>query len=443
MTEAPRRPGGGLMGDLGAYNANPLAFMAQTAHEYGEVVPLRFGPLRAVLLTNPGAIEAVLIGQQRNFRKAAGVRRLRTLLGNGLLLSEGDFWLKQRRMMQPAFHRAAVARYGEVMVRRTQAMLDGWQPGAAIDAVDELRALTLGIAVEALFGTLVDEDEIRLVRSALATADAQLQTRVSSLLMYVPDWVPTPGNRRMNAAIARLDGVVGRIINARRERPDDADDLLSLLMAASDEGARMSDRQLRDEALTLLVAGHETTALTLAWVLYLIASDPDVDEILRAELSTVLEGRPPMVDDIQNLGFAQHVVWETTRLYPAGYVTVREALGDVDVDGHPIRRGTIVLLPQWVMHRDQRYFDDPGAFRPQRWADGLSDRLPRGAYFPFGMGPRQCIGAAFAMQEAVLVLAAIRQRFRLESVSTEKVSAIPTVALQPDRPIQLRALPQS
>jgi cytochrome P450 len=431
------------MGNLRAYNADPLDFMTQTAREFGDVVPLRFGPVRAVLLTNPAAIEAVLIGQQRSFRKAAGVRRLRTLLGNGLVLSEGDFWLKQRRMMQPAFHRAAVARYGEVMVRRTEAMLDRWQPGAKIDTVDELRALTLEIAVEALFGTQIDEDEIPLLRSALATADAQLQTRVSSLLMYVPDWVPTPGNRRMNAAIARLDGVVGRIISARRERPNGGSDLLSLLMVASDEGARMSDRQLRDEVLTLLVAGHETTALTLAWVLYLIARDPDVDEILRAEVSTVLEGRPPLVEDIQNLRFAQYVVWETTRLFPAGYVTAREALHDVEVEGYPIRRGTIVIMPQWVMHRDPRYFDDPDAFRPQRWADGLIDRLPRGAYFPFGMGPRQCIGAAFAMQEAVLVLAAICQRFRLESVSSEKIGPIPTVALQPDNPIQLRTLLQS
>jgi cytochrome P450 len=431
------------MGDLGAYNADPLGFMTHTARDYGEVVPLRFGPMRAVMLTNPMAIEAVLIAQQRSFRKAAGVRRLRTLLGNGLVLSEGDFWLKQRRMMQPAFHRAVVTRYGDVMVRRTQAMLDRWQPGATIDAVDALRSVTLEIAVEALFGTQIDEREIHLVRSALATADAQLQTRVSSVLMFLPDWVPTPGNRRMNAAIAQLDRLVGRIIDARRDRPDGRDDLLSLLMAAIDEGSQMSDRQLRDEALTLLVAGHETTALTLAWALYLIALDAHADEGLHAEVSTVLDGRSPAVEDVQDLQFAQHLVWETTRLYPAGYVTVREALRDVDVNGYFIRRGTIVLLPQWVMQRDPRYFDDPDAFRPQRWADGLSDRLPRGAYFPFGMGPRQCIGAAFAMQEAVLVLAAIRRRFRWELVSSENVRAVPAVALQPDRPIRLRTLPQA
>lgn len=444
MTKAIRRPSGSrLMGDLGAYNADPLGFMAHTAREYGEVVPLRFGPMRAVLLTNPSAIEAVLIGQHRSFRKAAGVRRLSTLLGNGLLLSEGDFWLKQRRMMQPAFHRAAVTRYGEVMNRRTQAMLHGWQAGATIDAADELRALTLRIAVETLFGTQIDEGDVRIVRSALATADAQLQTRVSSLLMFLPDWVPTPGNRRMNAAIARLDRLVALLIDERRQRPNRGEDLLSMLLAADDDGARMSDRQLRDEALTLLVAGHETTALTLVWALYLIARDAHADDLLHAEVLTVLKGRPPETQDIEDLMFAQHVVWETTRLYPAGYVTVREALSDVEVEGHPIRRGSIVLLPQWVMHRDARYFDDPDAFRPQRWADGLSNSLPRGAYFPFGMGPRQCIGAAFAMQEAVLVLAAIRQRFRLEMVSPEDVRAVPTVALQPDRPIRLRTLPQA
>jgi cytochrome P450 len=322
-------------------------------------------------------------------------------------------------------------------------MLHGWQVGATIDAADELRALTLRIAVETLFGTQIDEGDVRIVRSALATADAQLQTRVSSLLMFLPDWVPTPGNRRMNAAIARLDRLVARLIDERRQRPNRGEDLLSMLLAADDDGARMSDRQLRDEALTLLVAGHETTALTLVWALYLIARDAHADDLLHAEVLTVLKGRPPETRDIEDLMFAQHVVWETTRLYPAGYVTVREALSDVEVEGHPIRRGSIVLLPQWVMHRDARYFDDPDAFRPQRWADGLSNSLPRGAYFPFGMGPRQCIGAAFAMQEAVLVLAAIRQRFRLEVVSPEDVRAVPTVALQPDRPIRLRTLPQA
>jgi cytochrome P450 len=442
MTEESRRPTGSrLMGDLSAYNADPLGFMANTARSYGEVVPLRFGPQRAVMLTDPTAIEVVLIRQHASFRKAAGVRRLRTLLGNGLVLSEGDFWLKQRRMMQPAFHRAAVARYGEVMQRRTQAMLDGWEAGATIDAVEQLRALTLGIAVESLFGAQISEDEIRLVGSALATADAQLQTRVSSLLMFLPDWVPTPGNRRMNRAIAQLDRLVGRIIEAGRERPDERDDLLSLLMRATDDGAGMSDRQLRDEALTLLVAGHETTALTLAWALYLIARDAGADQILHAELSTILDGRPSRVDDIERLTFTRHIVSETTRLYPVGYVTVREALRDVEVNGQPIRRGTVVILPQWVMHRDSRYFDEPEDFRPQRWAEGLGERLPRGAYFPFGMGPRQCIGAAFATQEAVLALASIRQRFRLELVSSDDIHAVPTVTLQPDRPIRLRTWP--
>ncbi len=427
-----------LFGSLREYNTDPLAFVTHVSQQYGDVVPLRLGPLKAVLPSDAAAIESVLVTQNRAFRKARGVRRLRSLLGNGIVISEGEPWLRQRRLMQPAFHRASVARYADTMVRRTTRALDRWHHGQTLNITSELRRLTLEIAAETLFGADVSEDDVRLVGESLEVAGAQLQTRVSSILMFLPDWVPTPGNRRMHAAIARLDQLVYRLIEDRRRSPGERDDLLALLLDESDrDGAGMSDRQLRDEVITLLVAGHETTALTLTWAFYLLARHPQADARLAQELASVLDRRQPILQDLTRLPFTEHVISETLRLYPAGYLTAREALRDVEVDGYCIRKGTLVLISQWARHRDPRVFEDADSFRPQRWADGLAKRLPRGDYFPFGMGPRQCIGASFAMLESVLVLAAVRQRFRLAPTFDDEALPVPVLTLQPDRPILL------
>ncbi|MEX2546930.1 MAG: cytochrome P450 [Chloroflexota bacterium] len=432
-------PGHWLLGNLPAYNANPLGFVS-AAGQYPGIVPLRMGPLRAVLLNDPQAIEAVLVDKNHSFHKARGVRRLRTLLGEGVLLTEGEFWLRERRLMQPAFHRASVARYADTMVARTTAMADRWSDTDVIDLVPEMRRLTLEIAAQSLFGTDLTDEEIRLVGDSLDTAGAQLQTRVSSLLMFVPDWLPTPGNRRMNSAIDRLDQVVYRIIQSRRKSTQKHDDLLSLLMAETDEhGTRMSDKQLRDEVITLLVAGHETTALTLTWALYLLARHPVADAKLAAELNGVLEiGRPPTPDDLPRLPYMAQIISEVLRLYPAGYITAREAIEDVEIGGHPIRKGAIVLMSQWARQRDAKAFPEPDAFTPERWIGGFERELRRGDYFPFGMGPRQCMGASFANLELALAVATLRRRFSFETTSSEEVKAVPIVALHPDRPIRLR-----
>ncbi len=297
--------GSRLLGNMGSYNADPLAFMTDTARRYGDIVPLRFGPIRAILLSDPRDIESVLVEHSKSFHKSRGTHRLATLLGNGIFLSEGDYWLRHRRLMQPAFHRAAVERYGEIMIRRIAGALERWSSLDVLDVVRETRRLALEIATETLFGNDVSEQEARAIGSAIEVAAAQLQTRVSSLKMYVPDWVPTAGNRRMNAAIDEIDRLVFRIINDRRGRPGERGDLLALLLSESDqEDGGMTDRELRDEVVTLLVAGHETTALTLAWAIYEIAVHPEVGDALRTETDEVLEGRAPTAGDIQRLPVA-------------------------------------------------------------------------------------------------------------------------------------------
>jgi cytochrome P450 len=442
-TESGSGPRGSwLFGNMPAYNADPLAFMADTARRYGDFVPLRLGPIRGVLLSNPKHIESVLVEHPRSFHKSRGVHRLSTLLGNGIFIAEGEEWLEHRRLMQPAFTKNAVNRYSEVMVRRTVAALDRWADKTDIDVVLEARRLALEIAAECLFGNDVSEAEADEIRHAIEDAGVQLQTRVSSFKMFIPDWVPTAGNRRMNAGIRRLDQIVYRIIEQRRRQPTDRSDLLALLLAASDgdgSGGRMTDRELRDEVITLLVAGHETTALTLAWALFEIARHAGVDAALAAEVEQVIGGqRAPTHEDLPNLPVTLSIVNETLRLYPAGYLTARECIEDVEIGGHRISKGTLVLMSQWEQQRDPTVFEDADEFRPDRWSGGLHKELERGDFFPFGMGPRMCIGGSFANLELMLLVPMIRQRFRLQPTSTDQPRPVPIVTLNPDRPIRLR-----
>ena len=335
-------PGGRLFGNMTEYNADPLAFMTRAAREYGDFVPLRLGPIHGVLLSNPRDIESVLVEQARSFHKSRGLRRLSTLLGNGIFISEDDYWLRHRRLMQPAFSKSSVERYEGAMVRRGQAALERWVGRDEIDVVLEARRLTLEIAAESLFGNDISEAEATEVRQAVEAAGTQLQTRVSSLKMFIPDWVPTPGNLRMNAGIRRLDEIVYRIIDQRRKQPTDTTDLLALLLAASEgEGAgRWSDKELRDEVVTLLLAGHETTALTLAWALFEVARHPAVDAALAEEVARVLgPTRPPTHADLPNLPLTANIINETLRLYPPAYLTARECIEDVEIGGHQISKG--------------------------------------------------------------------------------------------------------
>ena len=296
-------PGGPFFGNMPEYNADPLAFMTRAAREYGDFVPLRLGPIRGVLLSNPKDVESVLVEHARSFHKSRGLHRLSTLLGNGIFISEDNYWLRHRRSMQPAFSKSSVERYEGTMVRRAQSALQRWAGRDAIDVVLEARRLTLEIAAESLFGNDISEAEAIEIREAVEVAGTQLQTRVSSFKMFIPDWVPTPGNVRMNAGIRRLDEIVYGIIEQRRRQPTDANDVLSLLLVASDgDDGAWTDRELRDEVVTLLLAGHETTALTLAWALFEVARHPDVDRALANEVVQALgPTRPPSHMDMAAL----------------------------------------------------------------------------------------------------------------------------------------------
>jgi cytochrome P450 len=428
-----------LTGEMGEFRRDPLDLLERLARDQGDFAHLRFGLNRGFLLSHPSMVEEVLVTHNQYFRKSPGTRRLGSLLGHGLLSSDGQAWLRKRRLTQPAFHRERVAAAGEVMVDYSRRLLDTWQPGAEFDVQQHMMELTLQIACKTLFGADVAED-VEIVRQATTVVSDHFLSRLTSLLFLMPDSVPTPGNQRYMAAVRELDRLVYRIIE--QHAADDRDDsLLSMLLAAraTEDGAGLSDHEIRDEVMTFFLAGHETTALALTWALYLLAKAPHTRERLYREIEDVLDGRPPTVEDVGRLPFTRAVVDEALRIYPPAYLQGREALRDCTIGGHHIKRGMTLIVSQWVIHRDPRFWDQPNEFVPERWLDGtLVKRLPRFAYFPFGGGQRQCIGSGFAQLEAVLILACVAQRAALDLVSDEPVATRPLITLRPKYGIRMR-----
>jgi cytochrome P450 len=341
-------------------------------------------------------------------------------------------------MIQPAFHKERIAGYGRVMVDFTERMLDDWKDGEARELHRDLMGLTLEIVAKVLFDADVKRD-IAAVESALDDALAAVALRFRRPFP-IPDWIPIPSNVRYNRSVRRVDELVYRFIREHEARgTETGTDLLSALMnARTEDGRPMPRAQIRDEAVTLVLAGHETTALTLSWTFALLSRHPEAAKRLGAELDQALGDRPPTVADLPRLRYAEHVVMESMRLYPPAYVIGREALADCEIGGWPVPAGTTLFTVPWVMHSDPRWFDDPEAFRPERWVDGLAERLPRFAYFPFGGGPRLCVGNRFAMMEAVLILAAVARRFHVELEPDHMPSPFPTITLRPQEGVRVR-----
>lgn len=430
----PGPKGTWIGGNLPEFRRDRLAFFERCARDYGDFVSLRFGPRRILLVSDPTAIEQVLVTENQNFIKHFALRFNNLVLGKGLLTSEGDFWLRQRRLIQPVFQRQRIAGYGDTMVQYTQAMLDEWQPGREVEVLEEMMQLTLRIAAKVMFDadvTGVGRD----VGDAIHVAQECFTARFNATIP-IPARIPTPRNVRLWKAVRRLDEIIYGFIKQRSQTGLERDDLLSrLLQAREADGERMTDRQVRDEAMTLFLAGHETTALTLAWAWYCLATNPVEDEKLVAEVREVLGGRPPTVADLPRLRHTERIVQETMRLYSPAYVIGREALGDCVLGGYPVPRGMTIMMSQWVVHRDPRLWDRADEFLPDRWVDGLQG-LPKYAYFPFGGGPRLCIGNTFAMMETVLVLAAMAQRYRFTLVEGHPVIPYPTFTLRPQKGIK-------
>ena len=438
-TRPPGPPGHLLVGNLPEFGRDILGYLTGCARTYGDVVSLRLGAWPTLLVSRADLIEEVLAVRYASFRKHSFFfRHVTAIFGNGLLTSEGDFWLRQRRLAAPAFHRERVAAYGEVMVALTGRHLEGWTDGERRDVHREMMALTVQIAARTLFGAEVPQDVVGEVGRAFDVVVEEIAARFRRPFR-IPDAVPTPGNLRYTRNVRRLDRLVYAMIAERRRTGADHGDLLSMLLRVQDDdGTTMTPEQLRDEVITLFLAGHETTALTLSWTFYLLSRHPDACAALEAEADAVLAGRSPGAADLFRLPFTEAVVSEALRLYPPAYVLGREAAEDTEIGGFPAPRGTTVFMSPWVVHRDPRYFEDPEAFRPQRWLDGLAKRLPRCAYLPFGGGPRLCIGQSFAMMEAVLLLATVCQRFRLTLEPDQPITPFASITLRPEGGVWMR-----
>ena len=432
MPTGPR--GGRLMGNMREFNSDSLGFVERCAREFGDVVPTRFLYVPALFLFHPDHVEYVLATGSKNFIKAASLRSpfFRRLVGNGLVTSEGDFWRRQRRLAQPAFHRDRVEAYARTMVAYAERMLAGWSDGRTLDAHEEMMALTRVVVAQTLFSTDVSADS-REIGDALGRLVRPFASQ-ATLKWILDNRLPTPAHLRFNRDVRKIDRFVYRLIEERRASGEDTGDLLSMLLAAQDEdGSGMSDRQLRDELMTIFLAGHETTAVALTWAWYLLAQNPEAEAKLAAELEEVLGGRAPTVEDLPRLRYADWVVKESMRLYPPVWAVGRECVRECEVGGQRVSKGTQVFGFQWVIQRDPRWFADPLAFRPERWGEESVSHLPKFAYFPFGGGPRLCIGNYFATMEAVLILSTIARRFRLRLVPDHAVEVLPALSLRPKR----------
>ncbi|HYG66500.1 MAG TPA: cytochrome P450 [Anaeromyxobacteraceae bacterium] len=444
-TEPParRRRGWPLLGDLAAIRRDPLAFFARVARE-GDLVPLRLGR-ELLLLNHPDHVQRVLHDNAGNYRKSFLYRRIEPLVGKGLLTAEGADWKRKRRLAQPAFHRERLGSFVAIMAAHTGAMLERWDAaaarGAPVDVSAEMMRLTLGIVGHALFGQdLLGEADT--AGRALTTALRITNDRFFSAV-YLPPWVPTPTNLRFARAKRVLDALVERLVAARRGGAP-REDLLGMLMAARDDesGEGLTDAELRDEVMTMVLAGHETTANALGWALHLLGGAPDVDARVHAQAAEVLGGRAAALADLPRLELVARVNQESMRLFPPAWVFGREAIEADRFGDLPVPAGQPVTICTWTLHRDPRFFGDPGRFDPDRFLPERSASRPRFAYVPFAAGPRMCIGHAFATMEMTVALAMIANRYRLEPVPGRPVEPEASVTLRPRSGIWMRLVPR-
>ena len=419
-------PGGHFL----AFRRDPLTFFTNTARTYGDVARWSFGSQPVYLVSHPDSIEDILVTSAKKFTKGIALQRAKRLLGEGLLTSEGQMHLRQRRTIQPLFHRQQVQQFAQAMVRHAVRWRDTVKDGATIDVTAEMGALTLAIVGETLFSTNVESDA-REVREALHDA---VQSFAYAVLPRVEllEKLPFGPFVKVRKARARLDRIILRVIAERRTNAQAGHDLVSMLLAARDpenpSEPGMSDQQIRDEAMTIFLAGHETTANAMAWTWHLLGTHPEAETKLHEEIERVLGGRAPAVDAVPKLEYARAVIAESMRLFPPAWTMGRRAIEPHVIGGYEVERYALVLNSQWVVHRDPRWWPNAEAFRPERWLMPDPAR-PKYAYFPFGGGNRVCIGESFAWTEAILLLATIAQQWRFTPVTAP--TAEPRITLRP------------
>ncbi|TMD62959.1 MAG: cytochrome P450 [Chloroflexi bacterium] len=420
-----------VVGNALQFQRDPLAFMRRTQQQFGRMAHLRLGNETVVTFFRPEHVRYFLMEHPRNFIKPnlGNGANLKAFLGDGLLTTDGEFHRKQRRLVQPAFHKKRVEGYADVMVQFTQEMLETWQAGAEIDMAQSMQQLTLRIILKSLFNI---DSPAQATTLGYAFNDMINNTRRRfSTLAKLERRLPLEKNRRREAGERTIDDFVYALIKQHRAEGQDVGDVLSMLLDAQDEGNTMTDKQVHDQVLTFVAAGHETAQNTLSWTFYLLSQHPTVYKKLLAELQMVLAGRTPTVADLAKLPYLEWVINESWRYYPPAWLQGRRALEAFDLDGYHFPANTVALLSQWVTHNLPDIWGDPANFRPERWDPSSGQKVPQGAYFPFGGGPRMCIGMPFAEMETKLLVASILQRFTPRLVPGFPAVPQPRVTLRP------------
>ena len=418
---------------------NPLLFLQDLA-SLGDLSRLQTGPLPPLFMINhPDLFKEVLVTKNDSFIKGRGVQLAKMLLGEGLVTNEFESHRKQRKLVLPAFHHSKLHYYGGVMAQITARHAESWRHNRIIIAEEEMVKITLGIVAETLFGTKVGSMESATISKALIDfqeAFVKIVNPFTEILMKLP----LPETRRIKKSKKVVDDSIYRIINEHRQDPDKYQDLLSMLLSAQDEetGAGMSDEQVRDEAITLFIAGHETTAVALTWAWHLIGQHPEVDQRLYEEVQEVTGGRIPAFADIPRLTYVRQVISEVLRLYPPAWILTREAINDVTIGGHVIPRGATIDMCPYLLHRDERFWDDPDQFDPDRFSPERKGSIAKFNYLPFGSGVRGCIGEQFAWTEAILIMATLVQNWKFHLIEKKPLGIKPFLTLHPDRAYPLR-----
>lgn len=430
--DTPPGPSGyPIIGNTVQWARDPRSFRERCADQYGSVVNYEILGMDAYMLTDPTAIERVLAQDSELFSKRSSRNgHLTELVGSGLLTSEGDLWQQQREAIEPAFYMDHIQNYIEVIVRRTKEQIADWDPGSVLDMDEEMRRLTLNILVETMFGPEIDA-EARGFHEAAEDIGTPFAPKNQPITFLAPDWAPIPFLRRKRQAIEHIDEQIYDIVSSRRQSDKVRDDLVSMLI---DADADMSDEQIRDEMVTFLFAGHETTAVALTYIWHLLSQAPEVASHLHTEIDSLTANELPSIQEISSLDYTEKVVKEAMRLYPPIHEIRRTPDKDVKINGYAIPEGALITLPTWVMHHDERFWNDPEAFHPSRWEKD-TDR-PDFAYFPFGGGHRRCLGQQFAMTEAQLILATIAREFTFKRQYDDFPLAA-SVTLYPKNPVTM------
>jgi cytochrome P450 len=415
-----------------------MPFYLDLWHRHGNYIRKKMGPLQSYMITHPEHVRHVLVKNVENYTKGVTMAKLKAIMGNGLFVSEGDLWLRQRRLMQPLFTPRGVTRYTDLMVNVAQEMVERWSPENPVPVNAEMMRLAMSVIGRAMFGVDAGENQAEIGQAFSDVLEFASQRTIT--LIDPPLFIPTPTNQRFKRSLALIDQFLYGIIRKRRQSVGEEGDLIAQLLKAEDEttGTTITDQQLRDEVVTIFFAGHETTAQTLTWVWYLLATHPDVEARLHEELSQVLGGRQPVLEDLHQLNYARWVVEETMRLYPPVWIMARQAVAADRIGDQTIEPNAMVVVLIYGTHRLPEYWESPEVFKPERFAPEQSEGRPQHAYLPFGAGPRICIGNNFALLEATLALATAAQQVRLRLTSDQPLKAVGMGTLRPAHEIMMR-----